>query len=899
MIRITIYLRSRLWFAMLWSVIMNQRLQLPIAAEILKFVKPDGDGSLSLKDCFGFQSALISKEVDVEIARLALAVACLHAFTQENWTGPSITFPPSKIVSIRDATPSDEDLNSTSIKELALGGEPVYHLAQAVLLFRVAQLLLDLPFHHTPSISWWQLRLGEIHQRLLDERVTLSGELSADGILKALPTLPQDLAGRLVLEGGLVQHNKGNDKAAYGYFARAATIMDLRYELTGALGKRTKFQEVELSQLVLLTEGRDRASDSTQSRDTSTSKNGRNILPDTVALNDDTLLEHTTYTSATTTTSTGQLTHIDPSNQPELHPVDQCILLAMCLNVRNTSPTHGLTNEQMMPYVTRVLSHPRNWSVHTMALLLRSRLEANRTRTIERSTIQLQQLVEQMPTAESTAAERLLYFHSLPLPSKWELEKELAQRYMSLGVVKSALEIFERLEMWEEVVGCWQSMERPDKGILIVRDLLEGRRQESEAVVARSKANSTGDRRRVFDSAREAKLWCLLGDLEPEHAREHYERAWEISGQSSGRAMRSLGGYHFARNNFAEAVVCLRHAVRINPLLSRSWFLLGCACVREQNWKEARDSFSRCVAIDEEDGESWSNLATVYLRMGKSNDAEDSAVGSYHLLSPILSDFPQIPDEDEVDAKKDSIPFENKLLAFRALKQGLKFSYDNWRMWTNFMIVAVDVGELSEACRALGRIVEQRAEKDGGECVDEEVLERLVDAACYVPDDVADLETLKGDTQAYEQEANRGPPLARRVLDLIERQILPRIATSSRVFRAYSRLLVSGSRWSEALEAQFNAYRLGIAGSGKPITDSQDWKEAVGEVEEFIDVLRNFGPRAEAQSAADGIDPPKWRNQARSILRTFMGRWRRDFEDEPEFQRLEKLRSELATETDR
>ena len=80
------------------------------------------------------------------------------------------------------------------------------------------------------------------------------------------------------------------------------------------------------------------------------------------------------------------------------------------------------------------------------------------------------------------------------------------------------------------------------------------------------------------------------------------------------------------------------------------------------------------------------------------------------------------------DDSPSSIPFANKMLAFRALKQGLKFSFENWRMWTNYMIVSMDVGELAEACRALGRIVEQRYDKIGAEAVDEDVLDRLVDA---------------------------------------------------------------------------------------------------------------------------------------------------------------------------
>lgn len=38
--------------------------------------------------------------------------------------------------------------------------------------------------------------------------------------------------------------------------------------------------------------------------------------------------------------------------------------------------------------------------------------------------------------------------------------------------------------------------------------------------------------------------------------------------------------------------------------------------MREEDWEEAKNAFSRCVAIDEDDGESWNNLASMYLRMG-------------------------------------------------------------------------------------------------------------------------------------------------------------------------------------------------------------------------------------------------------------------------------------------
>ena len=607
----------------------------PLAKEVLT-LRSDAlnDLSLPIKNWFDFFVPSSGGDYEQELVHLLTAVACLDAYLQANWTGPDPDVHPLSLLDIpaeKQSSITEEILQQKAIAELAYAGEPAYHLAPATFLFRLAQILLDLPYRHAKSAEWWRMRVWNVHAQLLAEPVAFPS-VALEDLEESLADEP-DLVGQLRLERGLLDHRQSNDRAALECFVRAARATGLRYELTGALGRRTKFQQTDLTQLVLLAESRARSGDGivekrgvgveeevssgvtvTQGAADELAKK----LPETLALNDDTLLEHTEFTSSNPAVSGSRLGHLDPSNQPSLHPLDQCILLSLCLNVRNTSPAHGLTTEQMTPYVARVIAHPENWSVHTMALLLRSRLEAHRTRTVERSTLQLQALIDQMPTADSAPAERLRFLHALPLPSKWELERELALRFLSLGVVKSALEIFERLEMWEEAVRCWQSIEQRDRALSVVQDLLAGRRAEAEAVLARGKASATGPRRAVLDAAREAKLWCLLGELEPEHAREHFERAWVVSGETSGRAMRSLGGYFFAREEYAEAVRCLRRAVAINPLFSRSWFILGCACIREEDWEGAREAFARCVTIDDEDAESWNNLASVYLRMKNS-----------------------------------------------------------------------------------------------------------------------------------------------------------------------------------------------------------------------------------------------------------------------------------------
>ncbi|KAL0579900.1 hypothetical protein V5O48_002071 [Marasmius crinis-equi] len=825
--------------------------------------------------------SLSENEEESDLLRLILAIACLHAFVQSNWTGPNLNVKPSDV--LKEDAITEEALNQQAVAELAYGGEPAYHLTRVATFLRLAQILLDVPYKHCQSVVWWRLRAHLIHQEVLDEPVSLPEDVMAtfEQWQSPFSNDSAELAGRIVVEVGLLYHLFRQDRAAAEHFVKAARATGLEYELTGALGKRTKFQQTDLSQLVLLAESH-LPDDKTDTSNSTPSENSSDsaVVPETLALNDDTLLEQTEFTSSSPDSSrSDRLKHLDPSNQPPLHPLDQCILLSLCLNVKNTSPLHGLTSEQMSPYISRVISHPRNWSIHTMALLLRSRLESTRTRTVERSTLQLQALVDQMPTTmESDGAnsaplsERLRYFHSMPLPSRWEMERELAERFISLGIIRSAMEIYERLEMWEEVVRCHVSLERPDKGIAIVRDLLEGNKVEAETVLSRGKEGTSDPvkRRRVLDTAREAKLWCILGDLEPENAVEHYNHAWEVSNQTSGRAMRSLGGYYFARNQYAEARDCLKKAVKINPLLSRSWFVLGCACMRLEDWEGAREAFARCVSIDEDDGESWSNLASIYIRMGDEKGESETL-------------------------------HSNKILAFRALKQGLKYSYENWRMWGNYMIVAVDVGELAEACRALGRVVQETSNK-GNTVIDEDVLDRLVNAVTRAPsnpDDAVETSADGGEVKPIVN-PNEGHGLLPRVLDLFDKFILPHVS-STRVFRAYARLMTWQSRWDDALKAWMDAYRESSAGriargeidvTGGTARDT--WIDGVSEVEEIVDVLRNLAPRIESGSGSG----KKWRLQARTIVKSFMTRTRESFEDDSEWTRLENVLEELKQESD-
>ncbi|WFD18788.1 hypothetical protein MCAP1_000999 [Malassezia caprae] len=891
---------------------------------------------------------------------LCVAIAALHAFVQLNWTGPDLPLSPMAL--LRSAAPDyfearsvDDDDNAwdavvhaSSLEYLTLRGEPAYHLCEAPFYLVVSLLLLE-ALHQAhaedtfPTLAMWRLRARAVHMRILDEPVACEEELLArvDALVEALVAhartatdtrvqyLWDNIRARAMLETALMYQRTGQDRLASERLVQAAKANGLEYELSGALGKRTKWQKEAKTQLVLLAESREAGADKAEDNDTPAPSAALAALaqpensgwqatvdpekqvdhqPLTYSLNDDTLLEQTEFTSTQASDSpAGHLSHLDPGHQPPLAVTDQCTLLALCLNIHNTQASHGLTSEQMSAFVERVMAHPQNWSVHTMSLLLRSRLESTRTRTIERSTLQLQALVDQMPTNDSSVRERLRFFHTLELPAKWAMQAELARRFLSMGVLRSALEVFERVEMWEEVVQCLGLLGRQTEGKEVVRDLLAGHKTEAQARLQEKRIATSASRvpRTHFVRGRLAKLWCLLGDMEPANAEAHYLHAWDVSGGTSSRAARSLGGYHFALHAYAQSSAWLRRAVRINALYPRTWFMLGCSYMRLERWLEAAASFRQCTALEEEDGESWNNLASCYLRMQDAQvprldtvlDEDEEADGA----STAASDSGvSLGTEEAPGAPASGAGFELRLLAHKALGIALKFQFESWRVWTNYMIVSVDVGLLSEAARALTRIVEIRTRESSqsaretqaaASIVDMAVLNKLVDAVIRAP--AAEAEDASAPVSAVRR-ANEGEGLRPVVERLFVDTLLPRFSSEPALWQAYARLLFAQNEFRAMLTARIQSFQCGL---GSPealdvVTDRPTWIRAKDELQELCDLLENLATRpASPDSSEEAL--PDWRFRARTLVRTFMARTRDSFDTDPAWDELTELAAAL------
>ncbi|KAJ2608586.1 hypothetical protein H4S08_004394 [Coemansia sp. RSA 1365] len=807
------------------------------------------------------------------------------------------------------------DLDRTLIRMLEVDGEEAYALAPRPLYLYLARLLLvDFPATsdemlqqfdaEAPSARWWAARTLSIQQSLLDypsqtllDQITdhfdklqqhmpespaqkiLSSITSADSEVQMVPdeersnnsanvddtliedgttggtsgtadednndVVPEDgsveydqwspvpvadreLWARYLLELGVLysQHKMPLDAKKHLSLAQAAS--GLQWKMTGAKGRRTRFQTFDVTQLVLLAKSAQRVDSE------------HNPMPESLELNDDTILENIKFTDPS----------IELDRQEDLQTIDKCILLALCLNVQNENPAHGLTSEQMMPFVVRVLQHTGNWSVYTMGLLLRSRLESAKSRTVERATLQMQTLVDQIThplpdTTEAGAAERLRYLSVLSLPSQWELERELANMFMELGVVRSSLDIYERLQMWDEVISCYT---------------LLGQTEVAERIV----------RREIELNPDRPKLWCVLGDLKCDP--EHWRHAWEVSGQRYARAMRSLGAYHFGKNEYDASAECYEKAVNLNPLFEKSWYILGCAAMHIGNWQLAIKSFLHVVRIDENNGESWNNLATVYLRLGK----------------------------------------DYQMRALHSLREAIKFKHESWQVWSNFLHVSLGLGLLSLSIQAMGRMVDLRAAKDGAECIDLDSLRSMIGMMSHG----TAFQGLSG-AEAERKEHK----LTAQMEALLVSKIEARITNSAPLWRVMADYWFWRRDYRHCLDNHIKAYRcvsqLPQVSYAPPV-----FKDAVDAAMTLVEVYENLGDKMQvvrvpttesgdqvlpdrdvATNTADlserktsAVEQPvcaDWRRQSKMLLRGLIGKGKESFEGTPDYTRLTEALQEL------
>eukprot|EP00794_Sanderia_malayensis_P020604 gene20604-22637_t len=503
-----------------------------------------------------------------------LGIVCLKLFVSENWTGPELFHKkmPENVQFLLS-----KEFSELASKDLQCNGEVINTCCKGPGLFWLAYfILVEIieKLDHSKDSIIWTLRCIAVYQELLDEKSSMLNEKFLSLIENGKDAIFNDIVTEVEYNlecMHLYLQYYGYNKARE-HLETVGSILGLNVNLTGSMGKRTKFQQNDLAQLRLEIEFTNN-----EERDEAEPKiENISNFPTDVALDDDTLLTRIDYT--------------DAKKLPFLKPFEQAYVIAASILKQRTTAKDNLLVEELLPYFQAVTQNPQAWSVQCKALHQRSILESKGSRTVERSMMQMEHIVNEFKKESPPPDKRIEYLHAVALPPYWELQADYARILLSLGCTKSALEIFENIESWENVIFCYSRLGRHEKAENIIREQL--------------------------DVKETAKLWCLLGDVT--NNIEFYEKAWELSKQRSARAQRSLGFWYLRSGKawllFEECVEYFQRSLNISSLQPQVWFSLGCASLATKQFDIAQNAFQRYVTIDPDNHEAWNNLSSVFIR---------------------------------------------------------------------------------------------------------------------------------------------------------------------------------------------------------------------------------------------------------------------------------------------
>lgn len=639
---------------------------------------------------------------DKEKALLA-AIASLLIFVQDNYTGPQSPLNPEAFLRIeglqRQSVPALSSYGQTAYEHC----EGAFWLLLSLHLFEVlagshSSLLLqqtlseDLVIPTVPTdpfgcvVNWWRSRALSVQCSLFPElsgpHIAVCSTLMDVALLKPLIVgLPQKIQSDLTimfhLERAKTMVECNLEHLAPAELVKAQSLTQFEFVLTGARAKRTRFQQTAHSTLVILAK-------SNYYNNTSSESNEK--IED-FSLDSDLLLERPLYEvggddpelqiykkaklDKTDVDYSELLPHtllqehipsglqqLDPNNPPNLSDYDNLQLLLRLYTIRATGANNPLMEEQLTALVSRVLYQGQvNYTLFSRGLWERSILETNKARTIERGILQMQTLVEEIGLKitsrfipanteigekKDEAKNRVRYVFQLPLIPRWSLDTKLAEKYMSLGIVKSATEIYKRLQLDVEVALCHASI---------------GEESVAQAIIEK----------RINEHPQDARAMSILGDLTGNP--QCWEKAWEMGKYSKAKV--SLGKFYYyatspgVAKDIEVALGHLHDALTINPLNFDTWFLYGCLGLESGKFQLSAEAFSRCVAIDETSSNAWSNLATSLLRLDKLKEAFSAL-------------------------KKATSTSEGR----------------NWKLWENYLIVAAKLGEWDDVLWACKKLVD-------------------------------------------------------------------------------------------------------------------------------------------------------------------------------------------------
>ncbi|XP_038215269.1 tetratricopeptide repeat protein 27 [Zerene cesonia] len=502
-----------------------------------------------------------------------MAIGAFLTFCDKNWN------PHPKELNLEEFFKTEWPKNIDVSTLLQSDSEPIYNnIVYPELLYFSIQIFSALCHIDSNMLhNWWLLRSQVVHQRVLEDN---SAKLfnNIDLIAAKLCNFSLRYTDRnllILLNLELAQAYLVYDRVqkVESYLQKAKELAGLKLELTGILGKRTKFQQKALPQLALTSE-----LDSKIERTPAEETHGKSELPPDVELQDDVRLNKIAFD--------------EKISEADLPSLEQTLCLLTAQYLLKSQPKDDLLHEELRPYIDAVNNQKSGpWSTRVAALLFRCKLEANHKRTVERAMLQCETIVNDKTGVSST--NRLSYLWASGLSPAWTWRQQLADLYLSLGLVKAALEEYLKLELWEDVIVCYTMLQLRHKAAEVIQQQI--------------------------DVKPTVKLYCLLGDATDDV--NCYQKAWEFSQCKSSRAQRHWGNYLFDHKRYEECLPHFEKSVEINPIQEHVWLRIGFAALSIENWELSAKAYRRYTYLHPNSFEAWNNLAKVYVKQGDKHRA--------------------------------------------------------------------------------------------------------------------------------------------------------------------------------------------------------------------------------------------------------------------------------------
>lgn len=481
-------------------------------------------------------------------------------------------------------------------KSLAVDGFEVHHMISECWLLKLAQLswnflestgnrrkMLDLEFlvwkHRYLTVHLMlflepaesiQNEIKKLQEFIFDHHIINDArenttQLSRFNIVELCCELIQSCLHR----GGLTFCHK--------FYDYASETSGISIEHTGALGKRTRFQQKDLSQLVIkvsTTNAKEHESQQLTPEEMAD-------LPLDVKLDDDTLLPDISFAPGG---------DVDETSEPNIGA--QLLMLAdLEILLKTEAMEESLRDEYALAFLRTLSRSASVWSLKHKVLVLRSQVERKHMRKMDRALRQMEELIKIEKSVGSRSRLRCFY-STLPL-SQWQVHRSLGDMSCDLGLFKNALSIYQKIEYWDGIIKCHCALHQSSKAESIIRQELT--------------KNET------------SYLYCLLGDVTDNI--EYYEKSWALSKSRFARAKKSIGTYYYVRKQYPEAIEHYEQALKASPSNIGILSLLAYCCLALERYERAAECYRNITYEDDGNFLAWNNLSKAYLKMDQKERA--------------------------------------------------------------------------------------------------------------------------------------------------------------------------------------------------------------------------------------------------------------------------------------